>query len=132
MAYLLQVGGQPVVEVLHGPLLIADDCRLVPRHRPRAEGECRLGDAGPVTPRSSVHAGCAAQEVAAGGDAGLSASEHLQPSAQAHGAGARDAAGAGEGAGARDTPGAVAAASADWSHGERWMVQEEAGGELEH
>lgn len=60
-----------------------------------------LRDAGPVAPRTPVHAGRAHLE-RRGGDACLAGSHQLHPSSQAHGtgAGSGSAAGAGSGTGA--------------------------------
>lgn len=67
-----------------------------------------LGDAGPVTPSSPVHARCTGLK-GARGDAGLAGSEKLHLSAQADGAAAGDATGA-----------VAALAGESKSHGETW------------
>lgn len=110
MAHLLQVGGQAVIEVLHGQLLIGDHCCLAARDQ-WPGGVDRLRDVAPETSRAPVHAGRAARHGAGDGDAALAFSDRLHPAAQAESAAAGDAAGAVAAglAGDRDR------------HGERWL-----------
>lgn len=111
-AYLLQVAGQAVVEVLHGKLLIVD-------HGGSAEGEGlrRLRDASPEPPRASVHAGRAAPR-SGDGDSGVAARDELHLPADA----AAGASHGGGGAAAGDAAGAEAAALAHdgGGHDDRW------------
>lgn len=110
--YLLQVSGQTVVEVLHGVLLVIEQCILTIRGRSPG-GEDWLGDAGPVAPRAPVLAVRAVLD-GAGGDAGATGSDQMQP--PTHAAGAGDAAAA---AGAGDAAGA-GGALAKVRHAEEW------------
>lgn len=113
MSYLVQVGGQAVVEVMHGQLLVGGDHHTVPVRSQSvgAEEGVGLGDAGPEAPRAAVHAGCPGQEGRGGHADRL---DELQPAAHAGGGG-------GDAAAERDRHGW----KESWKLGCRWWEKAE-------